>query len=179
MHFPTIRPLHAAAFLLLISVPAQAQLSAESAHAPRVADISDLAFEPSGPFASQAATMGVHEGSNLKYVLLDAQGKTMAGPTGAIALAGSTARAKNELEPLLKQCRAGAAPTLVTVPAGTFSCYPIESQSTHAATLRPGPMVKSGGKQVDYYDPTVGLIKTDYYDSNGHLLQSRVLSKMR
>ncbi|MBH8569165.1 hypothetical protein KB206_09745 [Microvirga sp. STS02] len=177
MHLSTIRPLHAAAFFLLISVPAQAQLAAESAHAPRVADISDLAFEPSGPFASQAATMGVYEGSNMKYVLLDAEGKTIADPTGAIALAGSTASASAELDSLLKQCRADAAPTQVTVPAGTFSCYPVTGQYTPTNTPQPGP--KSGGKQVDYYAPIIGLIKTDYYDSNGKLLQSRVLSKLR
>ena len=82
---------------------------------------------------------------------------------------------KPDSTPAHRQTGAGLA--VVTVPADTFSCYPVESQSERASTPRTGPRTKSGGRQVDYYDPAVGLVKTNYYDKNGKLLQSRVLSR--
>ncbi|GAB3847327.1 hypothetical protein GCM10028822_08580 [Hymenobacter terrigena] len=177
MSFPNIRSPYAAVFLLLISAPAQAQLSKEAARFPRIADISDLTFEPSGPFADDAASAGLGEGQNLQYELLDAEGKAIVAPAGAGAPMSNSAKAK--LEATLMQCRRSMAPTLVSVPAGTFSCYPVASPYDLTNAPLPGLNMKSGGKQVDYYAPAVGLIKTDYYDSNGQLLQSRVLSKLR
>ncbi|GAB3865872.1 hypothetical protein GCM10028824_05440 [Hymenobacter segetis] len=177
MRFPIIRALPAVAISLLISAPAQAQLSKEATRFPRIADIADLTFEPSGPFAGDASATSLPEGRNLQYELLDAEGKATAAPAGAVAQLGSAAKAK--LDATLMQVRKDLAPTLVTVPAGTFSCYPVASQYVQSTTPQPGLKVKSSGRQVDYYDPAVGLIKTDYYDSHGQLLQSRVLSKLR
>ena len=72
MRFFIIRSLLAGAFLLLISVPVQAQLSAEAPRVPRTADIADLAFEPSDPLAGPAISLP--EGRHLEYQLLDAGG---------------------------------------------------------------------------------------------------------
>ncbi|MDB5267173.1 MAG: hypothetical protein JWP58_213 [Hymenobacter sp.] len=168
MRFPIIRTLPVAAFFLLISAPVQAQLSKEVPRVPRIADISDLAFEPSGPFAGAAAPLDLSEGWHFEYQVLDAKGKatTPAGTMPRLVSSSKQRRPDTDLIP-------------VTVPAGTFSCYAVASPYEQSATPRPGLKVKSSGRQVDYYDPAVGLIKTDYYDSSGKLLQSRVLRKLR
>ncbi|OGX86867.1 hypothetical protein BEN48_00440 [Hymenobacter glacialis] len=65
----------------------------------------------------------------------------------------------------------------VTVPAGTFSCYPVESQREVSTAARADLVLKNTGRQIDYYDPAVGIVKTEQYDSRGKLVQSRLLSK--
>lgn len=68
-------------------------------------------------------------------------------------------------------------PAPITVPAGTFNCYAVESQRELANAARADLVLKSGGREVDYYDPAVGIVKTDYYDKGGKLVQTRVLLK--
>lgn len=70
-----------------------------------------------------------------------------------------------------------AGPVSVTVPAGTFSCYPVESQRELATAARADLILKNTGRQVDYYAPAYGIIKTEYYDKGGKLLHSRVLAR--
>jgi len=70
-----------------------------------------------------------------------------------------------------------AGPGAVTVPAGTFSCYPVESQRELATAARADLVLKNAGREVDYYAPTIGIVKTEYYDKGGKLTQTRVLSK--
>lgn len=65
----------------------------------------------------------------------------------------------------------------VTVPAGNFSCYVVESQRELATQARTDLILKSGGREVDYYDPTAGIVKVEYYDKKGKLVQTRVLAK--
>jgi hypothetical protein len=67
--------------------------------------------------------------------------------------------------------------TTVKVPAGTFSCYSVESQRELATAARADLVLKNTARQVDYYDPAVGLVKTEYYDKGNKLVQTRVLSK--
>ena len=70
-----------------------------------------------------------------------------------------------------------AGPTSVVVPAGTFNCYAVESQRELATAARVDLVLRSGGREVDYYDPAVGIVKTEYYDKGGKLMQTRVLTK--
>ena len=70
-----------------------------------------------------------------------------------------------------------AGPTSVVVPAGNFNCYAVESQRELATAARVDLVLRSGGREVDYYDPTVGIVKTEYYDKGGKLMQTRVLTK--
>lgn len=65
----------------------------------------------------------------------------------------------------------------VTVPAGTFSCYPVQSQREVSTAARADLVLKNSGRQVDYYDPAVGIVKTEQFDKGGKLVQTRVLSK--
>ncbi|GAA4022757.1 hypothetical protein GCM10022409_03180 [Hymenobacter glaciei] len=88
-------------------------------------------------------------------------------PSVAIAKVNTTVKSRKVL----------AGPVAVTVPAGTFNCYPVESQRELATAARADLILKNTGREVDYYSPVVGIIKTEYYDKNGKLLQSRVLAK--
>lgn len=88
-------------------------------------------------------------------------------PSVAIAKVNTTVKARKVL----------AGPVSVTVPAGTFSCYPVESQRELATAARADLILKNTGRQVDYYAPAFGIIKTEYYDKGGKLLQSRELTK--
>jgi hypothetical protein len=87
-------------------------------------------------------------------------------PSLALAKVNTTLRQRRVLGP--------AAP--VTVPAGTFQCYAIESQRELATAARADLVIKSSKRQVDYYSPAVGIVKTEYFDK-GKLVQTRVLVK--
>ena len=67
-------------------------------------------------------------------------------PSVAIARVNTTVKARRVL----------AGPVAVIVPAGTFSCYVVESQRELATAARADLVLKTTGRQVDYYAPTAG-----------------------
>ena len=83
-----------------------------------------------------------------------------------------------KVETTLAQRTIKSGPEPVTVPAGTFSCYVVESQRTQATVARADMVIKATSRQLDYYAPTIGIVKTEYFDKGGKLMQSRVLSKL-
>ncbi|GAC1587095.1 MAG: hypothetical protein NVS3B25_02760 [Hymenobacter sp.] len=98
-------------------------------------------------------------------------------PGGVVVQVSSPSVAIAKVSTTLRQRTVLAGPAPVTVPAGTFSCYTVESQRELATAVRADLILKSTGREVDYYDPTVGIVKTEYYDKGGKLMQARVLSK--
>ena len=96
---------------------------------------------------------------------------------GVVVQVSSPSVAIAKIKTTLSQRKVLAGPAPVTVPAGTFNCYTVESQRELATAARTDLVLKSGGREVDYYDPAVGIIKTDYYDKGGKLVQTRVLLK--
>jgi hypothetical protein len=68
----------------------------------------------------------------------------------------------------------GLAP--VTTPAGTFSCYKVESEHEDATQARKDVVIRSTYKVVDYYSPTMGIVKTEVFDKKGKLSQTRELA---
>ena len=100
-------------------------------------------------------------------------------PGSAVVQVSSPSVAIAKVSTTLKARQVLAGPVSVTVPAGTFSCYPVESQRELATAARADLVLKSSasGRQVDYYAPGFGIIKTEYYDKGNKLLQSRVLAK--
>ncbi|TGE13905.1 TapB family protein [Hymenobacter elongatus] len=66
-------------------------------------------------------------------------------------------------------------PESVTTPAGTFSCYKVESEHEDATTARKDMVIRSANRVVDYYSPAVGIVKTEVYGKNGKLAQIRTL----
>ncbi|MBJ6109246.1 hypothetical protein JAO73_09500 [Hymenobacter sp. BT523] len=96
---------------------------------------------------------------------------------GVVVQVSSPSVAIAKVSTTVRDRKVKAAPTPVTVPAGTFRCYVVESQRELATAARADLVLKSAGRQVDYYDPTVGLVKTEYYDKGGKLTYSKVLLK--
>ena len=99
-------------------------------------------------------------------------------PSGGVLIqVSSPSVAIAQVTSTVKQRKILAGPVAVTVPAGTFSCYQVESQRESTTAARADMVMKSGGRAVDFYDPAVGIIKTEYYDKAGKLTQSKVLAK--
>jgi len=96
---------------------------------------------------------------------------------GVVVQISSPSVAIAKVKTTMRQRRIVAGPLPVTVPAGTFSCYSVESQRELATAARTDLVLKSSGRQVDYYDPAVGIIKTEYFDKSGRLVQTRVLTR--
>ncbi len=96
---------------------------------------------------------------------------------GVVVQVSSPSVAIAKVKTTLRQRKIVAGPAPVTVPAGTFSCYTVESQRELATAARVDLVLKSGGREVDYYDPAVGIVKTEYYDKGGKLVQTKVLAK--
>ncbi|UOQ51490.1 TapB family protein [Hymenobacter cellulosivorans] len=69
-------------------------------------------------------------------------------------------------------------PAPVTTPAGTFSCYTIESEHEDATQARKDMVMRTTYKVVDYYSPTMGIVKTEVYDKKGKLSQTRTLASV-
>jgi hypothetical protein len=67
-------------------------------------------------------------------------------------------------------------PTPLTTPAGTFSCYKVESTRESATVPRPDMAIRTNVKQVDFYAPSVGIVRTEIYNKNGKLDEVRELA---
>lgn len=106
-------------------------------------------------------------------------------PTGGGPLPGGGAQVKvsspsvaiASVSTTLRERRLRPGTTAVRVPAGTFNCFVVESVRELATAARADLVLKTTGRQVDYYDPGVGIIKTEYFDKGTKLLQSRELLK--
>ena len=96
---------------------------------------------------------------------------------GVVVQVSSPSVAIAKVKTTLRKRTVVGGPSAVTVPAGTFTCYTIESQRELATVARVDLTLKSGGREVDFYAPSVGLVKTEYYDKGGKLVQTRVLTK--
>lgn len=66
-------------------------------------------------------------------------------------------------------------PTPMKTPAGTFSCYKVESSRESATVPRPDMAIRTNVKQVDFYAPGVGIVRTEIYNKNGKLDEVREL----
>jgi hypothetical protein len=76
----------------------------------------------------------------------------------------------------LRNRRVVSGPTPLTTPAGTFSCYKVEASRESATVPRPDMAMRSSVKQVDFYTPGVGIIRTEVYNKKGKLEQVRELT---
>ncbi|OGX87614.1 hypothetical protein BEN47_00085 [Hymenobacter lapidarius] len=96
---------------------------------------------------------------------------------GVLVQVSSPSVAIAKVETTQRQRKVSGERVSVRVPAGTFSCYPVESQREVSTAARADLVLKNTGRQVDYYDPAVGIVKTEQYDNRGKLVQTRLLSK--
>jgi hypothetical protein len=77
---------------------------------------------------------------------------------------------------MLHKRRVVSGPTPLTTPAGTFACYKVEAEREEATIPRPDMAMRSTTKQIDYYAPGVGIVRTEYYTKNGKLDTVRELT---
>ncbi|KAA9339738.1 hypothetical protein F0P96_03735 [Hymenobacter busanensis] len=68
-------------------------------------------------------------------------------------------------------------PEAVTTPAGSFQAYKVESDYEYATQLRPDMIRRSIMRVVDFYVPTVGIVRTEFRANNGKLDRALVLTK--
>lgn len=76
----------------------------------------------------------------------------------------------------LRKRRVVSGPTPLTTPAGTFACYKVESEREEATVPRPDMAMRSATRQVDFYAPGVGIVRTEQYTKNGKLSQVQELT---
>jgi hypothetical protein len=76
----------------------------------------------------------------------------------------------------LQKRRVVSGPTALTTPAGTFQCYKVEAEREEATVPRPDMAMRSSTKQIDYYAPGVGIVRTERYAKNGKLSEVRELT---
>lgn len=79
----------------------------------------------------------------------------------------------------LRKRRVAGGPQPLTTPAGTFQCYQVEAERENATVPRPDMAMRSTARQVDYYAPGVGVVRTEVYGKNGKLLEVRELTARR
>ncbi|HEX8427875.1 hypothetical protein [Hymenobacter sp.] len=77
---------------------------------------------------------------------------------------------------VLRKRRVVSGPSSLTTPAGTFSCYQVEAVRESATVPRPDMAMRTSVKQVDYYAPGVGIVRTEIYGKNGKVEQVRELA---
>ncbi|QIX63312.1 hypothetical protein FY528_13760 [Hymenobacter lutimineralis] len=65
----------------------------------------------------------------------------------------------------------------ITVPAGSFACYKVESEREAAVQPKPDIVRRTTQRVVDFYNPSVGLIRTEVYDKNNKLQSTSVLAR--
>lgn len=117
-----------------------------------------------------------YEGTSLAWPNQPAIGSSL--PSGGVVVqVSSPSVAIAKIKTTVGQRKVLAGPAPITVPAGTFTCYSVESRRELATAARADLVLKNTGREVDYYAPSVGIVKTEYYDKNGKLLKTRVLTK--
>ena len=77
---------------------------------------------------------------------------------------------------VLRKRHVVSGPSSLTTPAGTFNCYKVEAVRESATVPRPDMAMRTSVKQVDYYAPGVGIVRTEIYGKNGKVAQVRELA---
>ncbi|SHJ49127.1 hypothetical protein SAMN02745146_3234 [Hymenobacter daecheongensis DSM 21074] len=77
---------------------------------------------------------------------------------------------------LLRKRRVVSGPAAVKTPAGTFQCYKVESERETMTRARTDVAFRTTVRVVDYYAPSVGVVKTEIYGKNGKLAETRTLA---
>ncbi|GAA4007284.1 hypothetical protein GCM10022408_19000 [Hymenobacter fastidiosus] len=77
---------------------------------------------------------------------------------------------------MVQKRRVVSGPEAVKTPAGTFQCYKVESERESMTRARADVAFRTTVRLVDYYSPTVGVVKTEVYDKKGKLAETRTLA---
>lgn len=86
-------------------------------------------------------------------------------PDGGVVVAiSSTSVSIAKVQAVLKNRRVVSGPQAVTTPAGTFQCYKVEAERDLTTRARADMAMRQVEREVTYYDPAVGIVRTEYYD---------------
>lgn len=98
-------------------------------------------------------------------------------PAGGITVqVSSSAVSIAKVYATVQQRNVVSGPAPVTTPAGTFQCYKVEAERESATAARADVVMRDVQRVVDYYSPGVGIVKSEFYDKKGKLVQVRLLT---
>lgn len=85
---------------------------------------------------------------------------------GVVVQISSTAVAIAQVRAVLKNRRVVSGPKAMQTPAGTFQCYKVEAERDLTTRARADIAMSNVEREVTYYAPSVGIVRTEYYDHN-------------
>ncbi|MBC6609651.1 hypothetical protein H8B15_01875 [Hymenobacter sp. BT507] len=83
---------------------------------------------------------------------------------GVVVQVSSSAVDIAKVQAMLTHRRVVSGPQAVTTPAGTFQCYKVEAERDLTTRARADMAIRKVEREVTYYAPTVGVVRTEYYD---------------
>jgi len=95
---------------------------------------------------------------------------------GALVQVSSSAVAIARVQAMLHNRRVVSGPAPITTPAGTFQCYKVEAERDLTTRARADVAMRKVEREVTYYAPTVGIVRTEYYERD-KLREVKVLAK--
>lgn len=104
-------------------------------------------------------------------------------PGSSLADGGATIRISSSVVSIatvsttLRKRRVVSGPAPLTTPAGTFQCYKVESEREDATVPRPDMAMRTSVRQIDYYAPGIGIIRTEIYGKNCKVAQVQELAE--
>jgi hypothetical protein len=97
---------------------------------------------------------------------------------GSVVQVRSSAVDIAKVSSLVRKRKVVSGPAAVSTPAGTFQCYQVEAQRESLTKARADVAFATTVRQVDYYAPGVGIVKTELYDKKGKLARTYTLTKI-
>ncbi|QIL74585.1 hypothetical protein [Hymenobacter sp. HDW8] len=98
-------------------------------------------------------------------------------PGGGVSVqVSSTAVNIAQVNTTVRRRRIVSGPAPLVTPAGTFQCYKVESEREASTAPREDMVMRTRTRVVDYYSPAVGIVKTEVYNKNGKLAETRLLT---
>lgn len=83
---------------------------------------------------------------------------------GVVVQVSSSAVDIAKVQAVLTNRRVVSGPQAVTTPAGTFQCYKVEAERDLTTRARADMAMRQIEREITYYDPAVGIVRTEYYD---------------
>ncbi|MBO3269564.1 TapB family protein [Hymenobacter defluvii] len=83
---------------------------------------------------------------------------------GVVVQVSSSAVDIAKVQAMLTNRRVVSGPQAVTTPAGTFQCYKVEAERDLTTRARADIAIRKVEREVTYYAPSVGIVRTEYYD---------------
>jgi hypothetical protein len=98
-------------------------------------------------------------------------------PGGGISVQVSSSAVNiAQVNTAVRRRRIVSGPAPLVTPAGTFQCYKVECEREASVAPREDMVMRTRYRVIDYYSPAVGIVKTEVYNKNGKLAETRLLT---